>query len=238
MSNTSSTTAYAPAFSPEAWNKVDLDGANCYQYAFAGSLPDGSNHVYSEAFPMPGDFSGKTGLRPQDSEANLANALRLDGIQILSKENLPPSMPGNYVVGIYLHEGADFHFVRMDRDGGWSDKYGVGSPVERFIKPSDDGTPQPLPPRFGLTDYYLVGYAYAPEAGINLGPEKAIVASLKTQPDGASLQDFIGRTDPAYLKMLGQTIAQYYPTDVADQFDKTVQHYSAPPAVVDKAPQR
>lgn len=187
---------------------------------------------------MPGDFSGQTGLRPQDSRERLVHALSLDGIEVLSSEHLPPAQPGKYVVGIYLHEGADFHFVREDRDGGWSDKYGVGDIVQRVREPSPDGVLQPLPQRFGLTDYYLVGYAYAPQEGINLGPEHAVAASLQTRPDGVPLQDFIQRTDPEYLKMLGQTIARYYTKDVADHFEEARQNFSVTSPERDNTPQR
>jgi hypothetical protein len=226
-----STHAASPEFAPDAWNApgVNPQGANCYQYAFAGSAPDGSNRVYDEAFPIPGDFSGKTGLRPQDSPQNLTTALALDGITVLAGGAFPPEKEGMYLVGVYLHAGEDVHFVRQDRDGGWSDKYGVGGKVDRWIPPEKAAALDGLPERFGLSDYTLVGYAYAPREGINLGPEKAIAQNLQRQPDGAGVRDFIQRTDPSYLKALGATLAKYSPTDVVDHFNEAVAQYSAKP---------
>lgn len=187
------------ASDPEATAGRTMTGANCYQYAIAGSQPDGRNNVYTdprEPITNPGTL-GHLALGGAYTPQDILEHSAADGLILASTEELPdmpghfavpPPRPGYYVVGIYHKDRItedgdreiDFHYVRQDRDGGWSEKAGSSplSEVSRFLEPAADGGYQPLPVRHGEPTgnnfYTFAGYAYVPREGIDAGWEKAI----------------------------------------------------------------
>jgi hypothetical protein len=173
----------APEFTPEKWNndffRADLWGSNCLQYAMAGSLPDGTNRLFNEIPPDPGETVGYKINKQNITKNDVLEALKVDSIQVIKEtDKLPTKKNGNYIVGIYVSDlGTDYHFVRQDRDGGWSHKSGIGAKIERFIEPTDNGDYATPPQTY--YDYRLIGYAYAPKEGRDLGPEKKLMEEIK-----------------------------------------------------------
>lgn len=206
----------APAFEPGRWNDPSLDpaGSNCYQYALGGSEADGSNKLYNESIPNPGmlagyyeqgnDFTNPTGM---------ANRLMLDGLTVASTTQVPTAPPGYYVAGFYLSQPTadnrmgDFHWVRQDRDGGWSEKTGTNGIVQRVLEPAADGTYQPLPPT--LRGYQLVGYVLVPERGIDLGIEQSMVRWLRDDP--SAVQRYIDTMTMGDVNRIRDTLTRKYP---------------------------
>jgi len=197
-SNNSPTSQHpdAPDFNPDAWNdpSVNRMATNCFQYAFAGSLKPSQ---LDKSVPNPGETSGNEFNRVVASSDALLNALQTDGIDIVSKQ-LPPPKKGYYVVGLYFDEGDDFHWVRQDSDGGWSEKPGMGTHAQRLYEPGPNGQFQSLPAdyrdvpgRAQASPYLFVGYAYAPKDGMSLGLEKNIAAYLDKHPLDNRLEGFL-----------------------------------------------
>jgi hypothetical protein len=207
----------APHFDPRAWTErpapsqndpeategMSLTGANCYQYALAGSNPDGTNRVFHEAIPHPGHLAGELYNihTPEFTPQVLLELIRMDGLDTVEPVELteqpghysvPSARPGYYLVGIYHknitdidgNQSRDFHLTRQDRDGGWSGKAGHSqtSEVARFLEPAEDGGYRPLPRFDGdmqRGDFYtFAGYAYVPERGIDAGLEHPIHSVL------------------------------------------------------------
>ncbi|MFM9889512.1 MAG: hypothetical protein ACKVOE_02545 [Rickettsiales bacterium] len=235
---TAKLTSDAPQFTPDAWNNpaIDKDGSNCFQYAFGGSKPDGSNQVYDEFVPDPGMKSGliNHGNLLRWDSAGLINSVRADGFELHPPTKLPVSPPGSYVVGMYFSEGHDYHWVRQDADGGWSEKPGKGTTVQRYIKPSEDGQYQALPERYHNTNYVLKGYVIVPKEGVDLGIEGFLAKKLR---DGSAtkveagkelsfVEDIIQAYPSSAIPQLAKTLHAKYP-DVATKFDEAVTaHYA------------
>lgn len=234
----------APRFAPDDWNKnakkvtlpngkeiLIVNGANCYQYAFAGSAPDGSNNVYFEpSTPNPGETYALEGIRQSKTDhtpSGILNGVSADRIQFAGgrQDQVPPPIPGHYVVGIYLHEGEDYHFVRQDADGGWSSKEGISIPVTRYMEPNPDGSYKPLTPRFGEGDYTFVGYVYAPKEGRGLGPKVAIAKSLQEHPDGEELRTYFQRALTTHIENVRASLVQHYGPEIVARFDAARKKY-------------
>lgn len=187
----------APRFEPQYWvdstRTTPLGGrplsvaANCYQYALAGSHADGSNKIYNEPTPSPGDRAGMYDLwltQGKTSVERYQQLLEADGIgwaagyrSGLDSQPIPAAKPGHYLVGVYLKDG-DYHFVRQDRDGGWSEKPGADDQthVRRFLEPAEDGGYKELPNEH--SGYRFAGYAYVPKQGVDGGLEHFFQKSL------------------------------------------------------------
>lgn len=211
----------APAFTPDAWNKdfvnADLWGSNCYQYAAAGSKPDGSNQVFNEAIPNPGELGGykltKDSKNPVTETNRVFQGLEADGIKSLqtTSSELPPKKDNHYLIGVYVAGNwHDFHFVRQDSDGGWSHKPGTGAPIERLREPNANGSYAPLPQNYG--DYTLVGYGYVPQKGIDLGPEKLLRDDIHNCKDVH--EDFYNKGKESY-KLYDTLINKYGKESIA-----------------------
>jgi hypothetical protein len=247
----------APKFTPNEWI-LDETGdrgqslavaSNCYQYAIAGSNPDGSNRVFEEAIPNPGETSGT--LFSLDTTADpkkFIKALEADGLkwagkpkdtnplaaisEVIGYSPTPPAMRGHYLVGVYIENlrtaenpagTIDYHFVRQDADGGWSDKGGQGREVyvKRLIEPPTNGETPPLPEIYAMdtagtrSNYRLMGYAYVPEQGIDAGLEapikEVIQESIAKTEDGchANLAGLFNSKDQNEIKNLAITLKKY-----------------------------
>ena len=255
----------APKFMPELWIKADtktektprglaLD-SNCYQYAIAGSKPDGSNHVYDESVPEPGQLSGYAMTELSYTKKAIRNLSGLDGIRIVSadEDKLPLNKFGYYAVGIYVKNQRsnknpkgelDYHFIRQDADGGWSEKQGYQNEAlaQRFAEPAADGGYRPLPRLYGKNkNYKFVGYAYVPKEGIDAGLEGLIIPSVLAykafDQDVCSITSgifdaYVGskpETEHAaslkYVRELGKTIRKKGISEAADAYDVCLDDY-------------
>ncbi len=190
----------APKFTPELWKRKTGDSvmANCIAYAYSGSNPDGRNAVVDEAAPQLGYTAGYLAVTPEMlSEKELPELMQKEGLVWVGKKaaksepnrfEVPPVKPGYYVVGLYLVKtpegnisdtgGAvyDYHFVRQDADGGWSEKM-AGAHVSRAFEPAKDGGYQALP-NDHLEGYRFAGYGYVPKHGIDAGIEPRLIPSI------------------------------------------------------------
>lgn len=184
----------APQFTPELWKREDGSSvsANCIAYAYSGSKTDGTNIVSDESLPQLGYTAGYLTLSPDLlTEKGLEWLMEREGVEWAGKKPLkdnpnafevPPAKSGHYLIGLYLHKDSaigksfDFHFVRQDADGGWSEKM-ASDPIERAFPPAKDGGYQPLI-NDHLRHYYFAGYGYIPKSGIDAGIEEGIIPSM------------------------------------------------------------
>lgn len=252
----------APVFDRSAWLLKYEQGAplmreasvaaNCYQYAIAGSKPDGSNRVFNEAVPIPGDKEGRfdiwytqQGITP----AQLKELTTLDGLQWAAdaqasnaKQPLPPAKPGYYIVGLYLRNDpptngsvfSDVHVIRQDSNGGWSEKLGADNHFipQPFLPPAADGGYQELPTSraFDRFTHDFAGYAYVPKDGIDGGMEFAFQRMLqehhargdKTCP--APIQSILQhlKLDPAQIAMFKHDLVKFNTPETVTAFDACI----------------
>lgn len=100
---------------------------NCLAYAFGFKSPDFYHDIY-----FPGSLSGELKFLEKDLLAErLFNDLSLLDIScsIISKEEAHKrTQQGKQVVALFYSEVEnDFHFIRKDKEGGWSHKPGYKS---------------------------------------------------------------------------------------------------------------
>ncbi|KAH3813599.1 uncharacterized protein LOC127836350 [Dreissena polymorpha] len=100
----------ATRFAPENWNYASVQRRNnCYNYA---------TNMQTNTFAQPGRASGRryTQTTPQDV---YAASLR-DGLTPLSI----PDAGRECLIALVIWPGEDYHYLRLDNDGTWSQKSG------------------------------------------------------------------------------------------------------------------
>ena len=105
-------------FNPAQWNYQPVQRRNnCYNYA---------TNIRTDTFAQPGRGSGQR--HSAHTAENVYSACLRDGlipIRELSSRQIPSG--GRYcVIALVIWPGEDFHFMRMDADGLWSQKNGRG----------------------------------------------------------------------------------------------------------------
>lgn len=192
----------APKFTPEVWiakgSKTEEDpkglavSSNCYQYAVSGTDKAGNNIVYDEVSPNPGETKGHLMTPDSYDKKGIKVLSSMDGLEIGSTNHkkLPPNKAGKYIVAAYVENLAtaknpdgdkDYHFIRQDSDGGWSEKQGLQNIalVQRYHEPAADGGYVTLPKKYGHSgSYKFVAYAYVPKQGIDGGMDAFFIPSI------------------------------------------------------------
>ena len=107
-------------FNPAQWNYQPVQRRNnCYNYA---------TNIRTDTFAQPGRGSGQR--HSAHTAENVYSACLRDGlipIRELSSRQIPSG--GRYcVIALVIWPGEDFHFMRMDADGLWSQKNGGAQP--------------------------------------------------------------------------------------------------------------
>lgn len=154
--------------------------ANCYTYAMNDmdrySLGGDRPGQRADHFFNSSSFSDFKAYKQQ-----LLEAVEADGA-IIAGSNAPP-LEGYYRVGVYARppstEGKtgdnslmDYHFVRENSDGTWSQKQGFNPVTGRpglVTNKDDHGEIITDPQKATLGRYEFVSFVYVPEGGLDVG---------------------------------------------------------------------
>ena len=130
-------------FIPSNWNYDPVQRRNnCYNYAC---------NTITNTFAQPGKWGGQRHSRMEAS--NVYRACLRDGlvpIRATSRYRVP--RPRGYcLIALFIWPGEDFHFVRRDFNGYWSQKNGKGRArnYDNALRPMRD-------PRFSMMGPYQV----------------------------------------------------------------------------------
>ncbi len=184
--------------------------ANCYSYAMndmdryrlGGDTP-GEHGSY--------DFSFSSETNYAIYKKELLKAVESDGAIIGGSDAQP--IAGYYRVAVYArppHEDPkvrgdsplmDYHFLRENRDGTWSQKRGSNAQTGSGIVTNldDNGKVITDPRTAALGRYEFISYVYVPEGGLDVGPPyepKSKPGSLDLPVDPQ--QDWMRRTSDPY----------------------------------------
>lgn len=163
-----------PPYQPEAW---DTKTDNCYEYAVAGS-----SHGPDASIANPGTTHGWDFSQLDIEKATMITLVQRDGLEPAG-DNLPPEKAGHYRVAMYLKTYPDepgrndYHFIREDENGLWSQKQGKNSSVET-VKDAAGNPVKEVPTLMegyqatveaGEGTYKLSHYFYVPAQGLDVG---------------------------------------------------------------------
>lgn len=182
-----------PVYEPARWNdNADIQfSTNCYAYA----CNDSANHPIN-AKPQPGQLAGKAvrqaedfavryAVMRDDMERGYRQLGRLVPLIRLDGEGIPDAVnvPGYYLIALITAPGADYHWVRQDRNGMWSHKPGWGVATDRdslgkrIHDPRDATITIPIG-RGRVMKYEFTTFYYAPRGGVRTGE----LGNLPPQP--------------------------------------------------------
>lgn len=155
-----------PVFKPNLWRESPttrardlMDANDCFHYATNWRVDE---HAHQSE---PGDNGGPR-LGHKTTPALAFMALANDGFVPIGYDDKPPV--GFYKIGCWLTDAqTEYHFMRQDTDGFWSDKFGGGS-----ISGHDMAGHRIADPRAYMANKYLsftvlVGFFILPNYGIN-----------------------------------------------------------------------
>lgn len=147
---------------------------NCYEFAV------NANNFKDRGGDNPGDVAGVSiddlienkGL---SYESAIIHGATVDGLTPFIEDGLPPHKEGYYPVALFIkdkgNDQQDFHWLRANQDGTWSETPGHGA-----IKLSRDWKGDPITePHSALrgaeimSSYEFSMYFYVPEEGIKTG---------------------------------------------------------------------
>lgn len=130
-------------FNPRNWNYQPVQRRNnCYNYA---------TNIITNTFAQPGRGSGQR--HSAFTAENVYSACLRDGlvpIREVSSTRIPQAR-GYCVIALVIWPGEDFHFLRMDLNGYWSQKNGRG-PARNY----DDSNNPISDPRYSDRGPYSV----------------------------------------------------------------------------------
>ena len=121
-----------PHYNPDAWKGKIF---NCYAYALRACV----NFKNHEEDLVPGFISSTSWYYRDDKEVLIKlflkdlEALGLKAVSTTAETN---SVQNSYKIAIYIEEGKDFHFIRQDSDGNWSEKDGMYGKI-RIVNPEN-----------------------------------------------------------------------------------------------------
>jgi uncharacterized Zn-binding protein involved in type VI secretion len=161
-SSTPTSSADNPPYEPGRWNRQPVRGStNCY--AYAANDPDG----HPAGKPQPGEHCGNPATDESCSE--VSRAAICDGM--IAAPDPPLPRPGYYPVALVVDPGADYHWYRLDSNGGWSHKPGNTSATNIDASGNPITDPKTADRNYGAFNYSkFCGYFYVPTPGIRTGP--------------------------------------------------------------------
>lgn len=119
--------SYPQSFCPELYPNT-----NCLAYAIGTKIPD-INH----SFYFPGGIGGSIDtFYPSEMVENFVKDMKLLGInaEVISLEQAKETNKEGQIVALfYSYIINDFHFIRRDKEGGWSHKIGYDKPKYKAI---------------------------------------------------------------------------------------------------------
>lgn len=258
-------------YTPNTWS-ARLPFDNCYDYAVGGELHGRDDGLFSMPGQTRYMFDGFRMLTLlNDSRAtvlNEADGLQYAG----KGASLPPKREGHYLVAMYLapidstlHSftsgreilasttkqddalnraalTGDFHYVRQDADGGWSEKRGAFA-VTKFQE-NNGALPRSFTAanyRMGInTQYHLQGYYYVPEGGVDVGTDvyfERVLSGKATKqtlpPTLQSIKELARITEPAGLQQAFRSLAPHMRNDLYYESVPALQQYIPQSVVAD-----
>ena len=118
-----------PEYNPVEWNGKRF---NCYAYAMRICMNLSGYRI------CPGFISRGADNNYEATEESVLK-LFMEDCECLGLKVLPTTISAiirknEYKIAIYVKEGDDFHFVRRDRNGKWSEKDGWGNGINLLKK--------------------------------------------------------------------------------------------------------
>jgi hypothetical protein len=128
---------------------------NCYSYAIGH--PDNPPGWKLS----PGEKAG-LGIAKENEFDNkdLLRLVKADGLTVAGND--PKPRQGYYLIAMFVIPGEDFHFVRQNDDGSWSQKSGEDAVTSLDFK----GRPITDPRQADVGEYKFVSYLYVPKGGL------------------------------------------------------------------------
>lgn len=191
------------------------DYANCYSYAM------NDMDRYRHGGDVPGerggfDFSSRSDSDYKTFRQELLKALEADGSMIGGSDAQP--LEGHYRVAVYtrppLTDGKqgdapamDYHFVRENADGTWSQKEGAHPQTGSGLVTNRDDTGAVItdPRTAALGRYEFLTYVYVPQGGLDVGPPY----EPKSKPGSLDLplrpeEDWMRRSSDPYAETVSR----------------------------------
>lgn len=192
------------------------DYANCYSYAM------NDMDRYRHGGDVPGergrfDFSSRSDRDYKTFQQELVKAIEADGAMIGGANAQP--LEGYYRVAVYTRPplmdarqqgdapAMDYHFVRENTDGTWSQKEGAHPQTGsgRVTNRDDAGAVITDPRTAALGRYEFLTYAYVPQGGLDVGPPY----EPKTKPGSLDLpvrpeEDWMRRSSDPYTETVSR----------------------------------
>lgn len=123
----------------------------------------------------------------QTVRGNISDGMIFTGKEMKSRE-------GFYRVALYTRpidkdvtqpvEAMDYHYIRQNRDGGWSHKFG-SFPVNNL---DYAGKPIRHPEKADMGAYRFIGYFLVPQGGLDVGPARQSVVKPVEAPASGPVQ--------------------------------------------------
>jgi len=114
---------------------------NCYGYALGIDLPE---YIYKKYNEVESDgirhnlgfISGKDfPVTDRDKLDNLLSDFEVLNIKWFETDIERPNEHGGYKIAFYCDDWRDFHLIRQNKDGSWSEKLGYTSEIIQTEKP-------------------------------------------------------------------------------------------------------
>lgn len=116
----------SPNYNPDEWEGISF---NCYAYALRACM-----HFDFFGYCIAPGFISKG--KKNDYRATKEHTLQyfkedceVLGLQVIPTELKEKTGANEYKIAVYLEEGYDYHFVRQDSNGHWSEKDGWNKPI-------------------------------------------------------------------------------------------------------------
>lgn len=122
-------TSFPPKYEPKKWEKKSY---NCYLYALDACAD--FRKEYSKYWIAPGFLSRGKKNDYRDTKKKVLQYF-IEDCKILklnvSKTSLEEKIAEDeYKIAVYVWKDEDYHFVRQDSNGNWSEKQGWGGEIE------------------------------------------------------------------------------------------------------------
>ena len=136
----------------EMTDEAAIRCTNCYAYAFGLTLFVEAHEYFGFLGWTIGKYENVKGVKL--AESRLATDVSRMGLNLLKSEDA--SMPEKgFKIAFFLMDDGNFHFMRINKDGTWSEKNGYGGPVQKL---EDDEGNALLPEQIRFPEATFVGY--------------------------------------------------------------------------------
>lgn len=140
---------------PEYMDMTDenaINCTNCYAYAFGITLEQDAHQYFGFLGWTIGKYENVRNVELAESRLSI-DVARM-GLKLIKVEdaNMPEK---GFKIAFFLMSDGNFHFMRINKDGTWSEKNGYGGKVQRV---EDDEGNALLPEQIRFPEGTFVGY--------------------------------------------------------------------------------